>query len=91
MVPGTGEDCCSKITTRTDVAGRDAVADTDGPVGAEAVYETVRPHVPARERHRHAHWEAHWRECTARLLTWCVEFRVLDRTPEGLFELPERD
>ena len=39
-----------------------------------SVFDALRDEIPRWERERHADWEAVWRDRTANLLEWAVEF-----------------
>jgi hypothetical protein len=136
LVPGSVEDCCTRIRDGTDVPSRDAArewltfcqalglaAETDrgyhrlretpgadvlaerlranvfparevqavlagagDPVGADAVFASVRETVPNWERSRSRDWADTWRERIAHLLDWLVAFDVA-RTIDGGYRL----
>jgi len=51
-----------------------------------ACFQTVRASVPRWERERRTDWEAAWRERTAHLLAWAVEFGLVSRQ-DGSYQL----
>lgn len=62
---------------------RGAVANAEGPLTAEAVFDQIRETVPRWERNHHPDWEAVWLARVERLLEWSVAFDILDETGEG--------
>ena len=62
----------------------DAIAHSDAPVTADAVFETFEPTVPNWERHRDPNgWERRWRKRVVNLLDWAVLFEVAERRDDG--------
>lgn len=62
----------------------DALARSDGPLSADAVFEAFEPTVPNWERHRDPNgWERRWRTRVADLLEWAVLFGVAERDDDG--------
>ncbi|MFB6117318.1 hypothetical protein [Halosegnis sp.] len=59
------------------------LADADGPLSAEAVFEQLRDRIPAWERARSADPTATWRERVDRLLSWTVLFGLAERVEGG--------
>lgn len=57
---------------------------TDGPLSADAVFETFRDEIPAYEQHKHrTRLQEIWGERVRRLLEWAVLFDLAERTSEG--------
>lgn len=58
------------------VFGVDRVLETldNDPQTPASVFDALRDEIPRWERERHADWEAVWRDRTANLLEWTVEF-----------------
>lgn len=68
-----------------------AVLEADGPADADSVFEAVREHVPAWERHRSpTTWESRWRERVGHLLEWGRLFGLVVVTRTG-YALAEAD
>lgn len=69
----------------SNVLGAAEVLDTlaDGPVTADAAFESVRPIVPPWERRRSPSWEASWREHTRRVLLWAAAFELAERSNDA--------
>jgi len=65
--------CREALLERVFAADAVREALTDGPLTADATFETVRETVPAWERRKDpAGWETTWRERVERLLAWLV-------------------
>ncbi|PSQ32516.1 hypothetical protein BRD09_03480 [Halobacteriales archaeon SW_10_68_16] len=95
LVPGSVEDCCTRVRDRSEVPSRedareirDVLAAADRPLGPETVFERVRAVVPRWERDRDPGWEATWEDRVATLLAWGVVFGVFEQR-EGAYTLAD--
>jgi hypothetical protein len=62
----------------------DALADADGPLTADEVFERVEPTVPTWEREKNpGGWRDTWRERVRRLLDWAVLLGLAEREDGG--------
>ncbi len=61
----------------------DVLADADGPLDADAVFERCVGTVPQWERSRRTDWADVWRERVERVLGWAVTFGLAERVGEG--------
>jgi hypothetical protein len=69
-------------------AVRDAVADADEPVSADAAFDAVADRVPQYERNKYpGNWREVWGETVARELDWLVLFGALETTDDGRYRV----
>jgi len=69
-------------------AVRDAVADADGPVSADAAFDAVADGVPQYERNKYpGSWREVWGKTVARELDWLVLLDELRETDGGRYAL----
>lgn len=62
----------------------DALADADGPLAADEVFERVEPTIPQWEREKDpGGWRDTWRERVRRLLDWAVLLGLAERVDDG--------
>jgi hypothetical protein len=69
-------------------AVRDAVADADEPVSADAAFDAVADEVPQYERHKYPNdWREVWGETVANELDWLALFGEFETTDDGRYRL----
>jgi hypothetical protein len=59
------------------------LAEADGSLDANTVFDRLRDRVPAWERARSTDWEETWRERVTRLLKWAVLFELAEPVDGG--------
>jgi hypothetical protein len=69
-------------------AVREAVANADEPVSADAVFDAVADDVPQYERNKYpTNWREVWGETVARELDWLALLSELEATDDGRYAL----
>jgi hypothetical protein len=69
-------------------AVRDAVANADEPVSADAVFDAVASEVPQYERNKYPDsWREVWGDTVARELDWLALLGELDATEDGRYRV----
>jgi hypothetical protein len=59
------------------------LADADGPLAPDSVFDRLRDRVPAWERARSTDWADTWRERVGHVLEWCVLLGLAGRADGG--------